>query len=161
MARPAAALLLLALLLAGGCGFRPVHGDGGDAWLAGLRGARLEVPETAVGWQLARFLRGHQGGGAAPGAWRLELGLSLGRDDLLVQRDSDVIRGAVRLQGDYVLRDAAGAQLAAGALLVSAAYNRAGGGFVSEVALRNAETRAAREFAEQLWRRLLLAGAAP
>ena len=153
--------LALALLLAGGCGFRPVHGEAEGAWLAQLRGARLEVPETALGWQLARFLRGRQGGAAASGDHRLVVDLSLGRDDLLVQRDSDVIRGAVRLRGEYVLLDGAGEALLAGELLVSAAYNRAGGGFVSEVALRNAEERAARELAEQLWRRLLLAEAQP
>ena len=178
--------LLLALLLAAGCGFEPVHGGAGresahnqDAshesarhdWLANLRAARLQVPQSAVGWQLGRFLRAHQSGANAPGTkvpvaannggWRLTVGLSLGRDDLLLQRDSHVIRGAVRLQGRYALLDDAGEELLSGSLRVSAAYNRAGGGFANEIALRNAEERAAREFAEQLWHRLRLAGAKP
>ena len=153
---------MLALALAAGCGFRPVHGGGAqEDWLALLRGARLQVPESAVGWQLARFLRAHQAGAEASRGHTLVVDLSLGRDDLLVQRDSDVIRSAVRLRGEYALLDGAGEALLSGALLVSAAYNRAGGGFANEVALRNAEERAAREFAEQLWRRLVLAGAQP
>lgn len=171
----------MTLLLAAGCGFQPVHGSAQresaqhgieqnesarHVWLANLRAARLQVPQSAVGWQLARFLRAHQSGANAPeaadnAAWRLTVGLSLGRDDLLLQRDSQVIRGAVRLQGRYALLDEAGEELLSGRLRVSAAYNRAGGGFANEIALRNAEERAARELAEQLWRRLLLAGAQP
>ena len=134
-----------------------MHGSDESAWLANLRGARLEVPSNAIGWQLARFLRGHQGGATTLGDHRLVVGLSLGRDDLLVQRDSDVIRSVVRLEGEYVLLGEEGEELIAGELLVSAAYNRAGGGFASEIALRNAEERAARELAAQLWRRLILA----
>ena len=148
---------MLALLALTGCGFQPVHGGNESQWLAHLRAARLEVPQSAIGWQLARALRTHQGGAAASGDHDLLVDLSLGRDDLLVQRDSDVIRSVVRLEGKYTLLDASGEKMLTGKLLVSAAYNRAGGGFASEVALRNAKERAARELAAQIWRRLILA----
>lgn len=167
------------LLLLGGCGFTPLYGDyasgeqgsesgerglgGGfgveaSTWLAGMRGAEIETPETAVGWHVSHFLRARQGRGRTPSGWRLEVRLDISREDLLVQRDSDVIRSAARLRGAYRLRDASDEVLVGGEILVSAAYNRVGDGFANEVARRNAEERAAREFAEQLWRRLALEG---
>ncbi|MCY4033714.1 MAG: hypothetical protein OXF19_06740 [Hyphomicrobiales bacterium] len=150
--------LIATLFMLAGCGFQPVYGDAGvsqESWIESLRGAEVEVPQTAIGWQVGRFIRDRQGGGIST-PHRLVITLEQAREDLLVQRDSNVIRSSVRLTGDYRLFNA-DTVLASGSALVSAAYNRQRNGFVNEVALRNAEERAARELAGRIWRELTLA----
>lgn len=150
--------LIVTLFALAGCGFQPIYGSAGiaqESWLESLRGADIEVPQTAIGWQVGRFIRERQGGGAGT-PHRLVITLEQAREDLLVQRDSNVIRSSVRLTGDYRFLNA-DSILASGSALVSAAYNRQRSGFVNEIALRNAEERAARELAGRIWRELTLA----
>ena len=150
--------LISVLLALVGCGFHPVYGSSGieqESWLESLRGASVEVPHSDVGWQVGRFIRERQGKRAST-RLRLVIALEQTREDLLVQRDSNVIRSSVRLTGNYQLLND-GNTIASGSTLVSAAYNRQRDGFVNEVALRNAEERAARELAGRIWRELTLA----
>lgn len=135
-----------------------MHGQQEDVWLELLRGAQLDVPKSSIGWQLSRYLRENQGTGSGDGDHILVVGLSQRQQDLLIQRDSNVIRSSVRLVGDYVLLGSGNEEIAEGRVLVSAGYNRVGDGFANEVALRDAEERAARELAGRIWRRLVLSG---
>ncbi|MCY4047988.1 MAG: hypothetical protein OXF24_00160, partial [Hyphomicrobiales bacterium] len=149
---------IMMLFLLAGCGFQPVHGSSGvmqKSWLESLRGAKVEVPQTAIGWQVGRFIRERQGEGAST-HHRLVITLEQVREDLLVQRDSNVIRSSVRLTGGYQFLNSDNI-ITSGSALVSAAYNRQRNGFVNEIALRNAEERAARELAGRIWRELTLA----
>ena len=125
------------------------------SWLESLRGAKIEVPQTAIGWQVGRFIRERQGERANT-HHRLVITLEQAREDLLVQRDSNVIRSSVRLTGGYQFFNS-DSIITSGSALVSAAYNRQRNGFVNEIALRNAEERAARELAGRIWRELTLA----
>ena len=146
-----AGVLALALLagLAGGCGFRPLHGSQTVALPA------LEV--APIGDRLGQIVRNQLRDRLVPTGrserppYRLAVHLDVSKEGLAIAKDESATRYTVRLAARFEIIDvAAGNTLHRGNARATAAYNVVSSDFATLSAERDAERRAAREVAAEL-----------
>jgi LPS-assembly lipoprotein len=149
--RKAAALLALALLLAG-CGLRPLYGGGGSGAVAqSLRSVSIAPIKGRAGWLVRTALEDRLGPPAAEPRYRLEVELD---DDITgfgIRSDDAVTRERRTLRARYRLVDAA-----KGTVLVDATAGSdvgidvVGSEYATVAAEQAAIERLAKEIADQI-----------
>ncbi len=148
---PRAGVLALAMLaaLAGGCGFRPLHGSQTVALPA------LEI--APIGDRLGQIMRNQLRDRLVPTKpsdrppYRLAVHLDVSKEGLAIAKDESATRFTVRLAARFEIVDlAAGNTLHKGNARATAAYNVVSSDFATLSAERDAERRAAREVAAEL-----------
>lgn len=157
----AAGLLAGGIALAGGCGFRPLYGDGAlkDAAPELARISVAPIPE-----RMGQILRNHLIDGLSPGfsepaspAWRLDVRIENVKEGLGILEDESITRYNLRVTATYALVDLATEQVRQhGKVRSIASYNVVDSPYATLVAERDAESRAAREAAEEIRLRLAL-----
>ncbi len=150
------------VLLAGGCGFRPLYlplDDRPDI-RAQLRGIEIATPATGAGDILKQQLVRRFGAGGAKSA-RLVIALTLDERDVLIRRDAKVTRRSFILSARYHLETPGGADGAAavrqdwtGRSRAAASYDRIASEFANVTARQNARARAMRILAEDIGARV-------
>lgn len=160
-----AVAMLAALAAAAGCTVRPLYGDVTSATAAqGMTAARLASIEVKpatdrVGQEVRNhliFLLGGGRGQPANPAYRLDLQTTVARLSSTEINTGRVAlaptSGVMNVRSTFRLTDAAtGAVMAAGSRVAQAAFDIPEQSFAALRAERDAQNRAARELAEQLW----------
>ena len=155
--RRRAAVALAAAALAAGCGFRPVHGDGGLAGAAG--GVRVAQPPGRIGYFFAEALRARLGP-PGPSALALDADLSLDRRETVITVADDVTRYDVVGTARYRLRAEDGDLAAEGAVSAVTGYNTLAAPYATRRAAEDAERRVAEALASRVFLELAAALAA-
>ncbi|GAB4188024.1 MAG: LPS assembly lipoprotein LptE [Thalassobaculales bacterium] len=157
-ARPAA-VILLALALAG-CGFRPLHQQGGGGDAAALRSIEVAPIPERLGQQLRNELDQRFVSAGQP-AFRLEAGVRAQVSDLAIQKDESAIQSRVIVFASFVLKEAAGGrEVTRGASRATVSYTRTPSQYANMVAEEDARRRALREIADDIRSRVAVALAA-
>ncbi|MCB1968836.1 MAG: hypothetical protein H6851_08605 [Geminicoccaceae bacterium] len=153
-----AAILLLALLVAG-CGLRPLHmAPRGDAIHAELAAIEIDAPRSRLGSELADQLRSdlNPAGLTVDSRYRLDITLQLTRTSLAIQLDDRVTRYDLSLAAFFSLSDRSNDRtIYRSAVRRVASYNVQRDPFATLAAEQDAERRAAVEVSHQI--RTLLA----
>lgn len=151
-------LILLAALLLGGCGLRPLYSGGGNGGVAQtLQGVGVAPIGGRAGWLVRTALEDRLGGATAGARFRLEVELDDQITGLGIRRDDAVTRERRTLRARYRLVEAS-----SGAVLLDAtAGSDAGIDVVSSeyatvAAEQTALERLATEVADQIVGRIAL-----
>lgn len=152
---------MLGLLLLGGCGFRPLHGErsGGRSVAAGLETVRVGVIPERGGQLMRRRLEERLGSGGATGRYDLRVGLSYGIDLQGFERDGTPSRARITATANWFLFEAGAQQrlVARGTERAFDAYNVPENQFFAADASRQAaEQRLIDQLAEDIVRRLAI-----
>ncbi len=154
-----AAALGAALVLATGCGFRPLYGQRSDG---GSTFAELEA--IAIGpipGRVGQILRNHLLDRLTPlgqqrqARYRLDVRLSKFKEGLAIKKDEEITRSNLKLTADFVLRDPGnGETMYQGRSRSTPSFNLVRSDFANLVAEQDAERRVAREISDQITTRL-------
>lgn len=149
----------LALVLAA-CSFRPLYGtsnEGNSARIGSASIAVMPIGDERVGQQLRNSLINRLNPRGQPEfpAYELEVIISDGLADLLVQEDSTVLRRNYTLRAVYKLIDVSlGDQIHSASVSRIASLNRSDSEYGNVIAQRDAEERAAAALADVIAQRL-------
>lgn len=140
------ALVVALLLLAGGCGFRPLYGDqaGAEASEA-LSATRVERIPNRAGQRLRTQLEilFGSGSGLASTRYSLQVDLSTNIRDIAIREDETATRRNILARAEYALvRIEDGAVLTRGAARATNSYDIAESDFATIAARRDAVARA-------------------
>lgn len=151
-----AAVLLLALLLAQGCGLRPLYGGGAGGRVAtSLAGIAVAPIPDRTGWLVRTALADRLPSGTAPIRYRLEVELDDRLEGLGIRGDDTVTRERRTLRARYRLVDAAtGAVLLDQTAGSDAGIDAVGSEYATLAAEQSALERLAAEIADQIVARL-------
>lgn len=145
----------------GGCGFQPLHGQGGgnEEVSAELASVRVDPLRDRVGQQMHNFLRDRlnpHGQPVSP-SYRLQIQLVESRTELGIRRDETATRANLRMEADFALLDfGSGAPLFTGRSSSTTSYDILRNPFASTVSEDDARERALREVADDIETRLAL-----
>jgi LPS-assembly lipoprotein len=147
---------LLAAVLAG-CGFRPLYAPVADGPAEQLAAIEVAVIPDRAGQalrnQLTDLLDPDRAG--VPGRYRLEVRLEEERDEVAVERSGFATRANLRVSADITLLDKAdGAVLLRTSSRAVSSYNLVDSKFTTLTSGEAARTRAVREIAQDIRRRL-------
>lgn len=155
----AVSLLLLAICLLAGCGFRPLYGERAHA--PDVQEQLSAVAIAPIDDRLGQMVRNHLLDAMNPrGAprhplYRLDVVLTATREALAFREDEAATRQNLRVAASYVLTRARSDEvLERGGARVIASYNITRQEYATLVADRDAQERAAREIADEIVRRL-------
>jgi LPS-assembly lipoprotein len=147
------AIGVAALMGLAGCGFSPAYGPGGAA--EGLRDAvTVTAGETVLDYRLRVAIEERFGTGSA---YALEVVTRSDEVQAAVTPEGTISRFNVTGEADWVLRDAAGVELARGTVRGFTSYLTTGSTVATQAAQRDAEARLAVVLAEQIVARLVIA----
>ncbi|NWH08168.1 MAG: hypothetical protein HXY22_05910 [Alphaproteobacteria bacterium] len=154
-----AAMVLGLSVTLGGCGFTPLYGkpESGANVPAEFAAISVEDIDGRVGLEVRNNLIEilNPAGEPASPAYRLVVTLGELRQGLLVRSDASVTRYNYQLSGKYELRDAKTDKvMQQGEARAIAAYNVVESQFATYSAEKDAESRAARELAQEIRLRL-------
>jgi LPS-assembly lipoprotein len=146
-------LRVAAFCLVAGCGFTPVYGPGGPG--AALRDAvTVEAGETVLDYRLRVALEDRLGTGSA---YRLAVATRVDEVQAAVTSEGTITRFNLVGVAEWVLRDAAGAEVARGEVRGLTGYLTTGSTVATEAAARDASGRLAVILADQIVARLAMA----
>jgi LPS-assembly lipoprotein len=149
-------------LLLGGCGFRPMLGEGagGDA-LDGI--VAIQTPEGRNGFALREALEKRLGR-AGPGApWRLTTTLALTESGTAITADASITRYVLRGESNWALSGSGAGSGAGGEAALSgqvqsmSAYSATGSLYATRTARRAAQRRVAEDLGQRIAIRLAAA----
>ena len=147
-------------LLLGGCGFRPMLGEGagGDA-LDGI--VAIQTPEGRNGFALREALEKRLGR-AGPGApWRLTTTLALTESGTAITADASITRYVLRGESNWALSGAGsgvgGEAALSGQVQSMSAYSATGSLYATRTARRAAQRRVAEDLGQRIAIRLAAA----
>jgi LPS-assembly lipoprotein len=144
-------LRLGVVCLVAGCGFAPVYAPGGPG--AALRDAvTVEAGETVFDYRLRVALEERLGTGSA---YRLSFTTQVEELQAAVTQEGKITRFNVTGTADWVLRDAAGAEVARGQARGFTSYLTTASTVATEAAARDASERLAVVLADQIVTRLV------
>ena len=144
----------LGLAALSGCGFRPVHGDGGGDALRGR--VALDLPPGRVGHALREALE-RRLGRAGPGAdWTLAVTMGFDSEGVAITSDSAITRYVLRGEAPWTLTGPEGPALDGRARSMSA-HSADGSLYASRAAARDAEERVAADLGERIAARIAVA----
>ena len=157
MSRTRSLILLLSLILASGCGLRPVHAKMSSGLAQELASVQIaDIPGREgqiVKYKLADLLN-PDGVGSYP-AYRLDIALSEQKNELGIQEDLRVTRYDIVMIADYRLVSLATNQVASsGTARIKSSFNRTASEFSTFVAEEDSREIAAAEIAQDLKQRL-------
>jgi len=156
---PRAALLLAALLLLGGCGFRPLYGEQatGGSTAGALQTVQVAPIADRPGQQLHNALRNELNplGQPLDPLYSLAVSLTLREQELGVRKDDTATRANLRVTGDYsLIRIADDVVMTRGRAQSVVAYNIVGSEFGTYQAEEDARQRGIEQLAQQIRLRL-------
>lgn len=155
----AGALLLLALALPSGCGFRPLYGERADAAVpAELARTRIAVIPNESGQILRNHLieRLNPDGRPTGEDYVLNVALRETAQELAVRQNATVTRANLVVVANYSLTRPNGDRVTSGAVSTITSYNILRDEFATLSAERSARERALRQISEDLRTRLAL-----
>ena len=142
--------------LVAGCGFAPAYGPGAPA--AALRDAvTVEAGETVFDYRLRAALEDRLGTGAD---YVLSVTTQVEELQAAVTPEGDITRFNVTGAADWVLRDAAGAEVVRGEARGFTSYLTTGSTVATDAAARDAAVRLAAVLADQIVARLVMTAGA-
>jgi LPS-assembly lipoprotein len=154
--RISAAVAVILALLAGACGFQPLHGPRGDRGgsvlsdLAYVRIAEADDRNSQIVRNRLIELFGVAGLRVSP-VYELRIKIDESREGVGFQRDDTVTRFNLRLAADFILIDQrAGIKVMDGRTRSIAAYNVVRSDYANLIAQRDARRRAALAIAEDI-----------
>lgn len=150
------ALALAAVMAVAGCGFTPAYGPGAPA-LALRDAVTVETGQAVLDYRLQVAIEERLGRGAA---YRLEVATRMDEVQAAVTPEGTISRFNLTGEADWVLRDAAGAEVARGVARGFTSYLTTGSTVATEAAQRDAEARLAVVLADQIVARLVIAAGA-
>lgn len=152
-----AAPALGALALVSACGFKPLHGAGGDV----LRGqVDYDVPVGRTGYAMRETLMRRLGQGVDGADWTLSATLVYEAEGLAITEDNAISRYVLRGISDWALTGPDGEVALSGQAQALSAYGTDSSLFASRAGERDAELRVAQELAERIAERVAAALAA-
>lgn len=146
--------LLASLVTAGtaalsGCGFSPMYGA--DSTMHALSDMRVETGQDRIDFHLQQALLDRMDARHASGPYTLVTETSVAIRNLGLGTDDVARRYSISLSVDFeVFEDGVVNAVASGSVSTAAAYNDPGEVYASEIARRDAETRAADAAAERI-----------
>jgi LPS-assembly lipoprotein len=148
--------LLAALTGLAGCGFAPAYGPGAPA--EALRDAvAVTAGATVLDYRLQVAIEERLGRGTD---YRLEVVTRVDEVQAAVTPEGTISRFNLTGEAEWVLRDAAGAEVAQGVARGFTSYLTTGSTVATEAAQRDAEARLAVVLADQIVARLVIAAGA-
>lgn len=156
--RRSALLLLLAPL--GGCGFRPLYAERGQAgWDPSLAAIKVSPIPDRLGQQLELSLNAQLNpeGDAVPTRYFLAVGLSITRTDLGIRTNATSARSEVSITANYTLRDSkTGKPIFSNSSRAISDFNMLEDGYATLVAEQDAQNRAIEQISNEIVTRLAL-----
>jgi LPS-assembly lipoprotein len=151
MKQVAPAILLVAVMLLGGCAMRPLYGTSSAEYGVGvpqaLESVTISEAETRLG-QLIRndLISGFRPAGTdAPDRYRLVINSRSREENAVEEEDSHIARRTVRVNVAFILSDiSSGKAVYSGRTFSVVSYDRTGQGFADLQAETNAMERAAK-----------------
>ena len=145
-------LALCAVIVLSACGFRPLYGNASPGQALFQR-VQIEAPSDRTGYVLTDALYERFGGTGADAQYRLDVKPTLTRTGLGVSSSNIAARFEITVVVNYTLtRLSDGAVVARGAERAAAGYDVPDSPYAGIAAQTDAETRATRIAAEQVWR---------
>lgn len=150
-------VLCVCLVLAG-CGFKPLYGSSAPG-KALMHTVSVDAPSSRTGYVLSDALAERFGGAATTPAYRLQVEPSITRTGLGVSTSNIAARFELSVVVNYTLTRASdGAVVTRGVERAATGYDvPENAPYASVAAQTDAETRAARIAAEQIWRAIVTA----
>jgi LPS-assembly lipoprotein len=140
------ALVLVAVLGLGGCGFTPLYGDAGAG--ASLSRIAVTTQDDRLGYRVREQLEDALGrDGALTPLWRLETALEQSRRPLGRRIDDTATRYELTVRGAWTLTPVSGGPAVTGVETVTTTYAAADQPFAAIAAQQDGEERAAAELA--------------
>ena len=146
----APALVLIALMMLGGCAMRPLYGTSSSEYGVGVPAAleSVSIPEAET--RLGQLIRNdlisafRPAGSNAPDRYRLLINSRSRDENAVEQEDSHIARRTVRVNATFILSDlSSGKAVYSGRTFSVVSYDRTGQGFADLQAQTNAIERAA------------------
>ena len=157
---PGIALLILAVAILAGCGFKPVHQPGGKQSVQQELGF---VSVAIIAGRIGLILRNRllekltPGGESDVPRYRLSVQLGSTTEALLIQLDNTVTRNNLKMNAKFVLRDiSADENVYTDSAYSVGSYNVVDSEFATAAAEKNAADRVAREVGEEIFDLLVI-----
>jgi LPS-assembly lipoprotein len=145
-----AAMAALAALAAGGCGLRPLYGEGGGGVLH--RNTVVRAGDGRQAYAFREAMRRRTGDPAADAAFDLAVEVRLEADDLAISEQDDITRIDVRGLASYVLSErATGAEIERGVVRSASGYNTLASPYATRAARLDAERRVVEDLAARVF----------
>ena len=154
----------MAAMPLGGCGFKPLYGEGGAVGKASIQGTLGQVSINPIRTRTGQILRnylidrmnpqGQPGGGAS---YNLVIALSLRKQELGIRRDETATRANLILTAAFVMTEnSSGAVVFRGVERSVTSYNILSNEFATLSAERDARSRGAEQLADHITTRVAL-----
>jgi len=152
------AFLIGSALLLGGCGFRPLYGEGNAGVSAIIEATALQEANDPETYAFRERVRRRVGDARAGGQYLLQWSLNFEESGVAITRTSNVTRFQVTGIAQYrLVEQATGKPVQEGMVKTTGAYDATAAAFATRAAQRDERQQIAEELAELTVTRLLAA----